>query len=113
MTSFHTAFALSLRQPDRFHRHGVVFKRIRVTVAILLVTNRQLDANLPVELAHVLPEHGAGDALDERVYHGVYNKQSKQITRNMNAQTVQPERQPTRSKDDSDYEQQQHIFVGC
>ena len=41
-----------------------------------MVTRRQIDANLPVELAQVLVEHGAADAVDERVYHGVYNKQS-------------------------------------
>ena len=82
-------------------------KRFSVTVNRwhLRKINRKLGANLPVELAHVLPEYGAGDGIDERVCHGVYNKQSTPFRRHGNANTVQPEWQPTRNKDDGDYEQ--------
>ena len=33
-----------------------------------MITIRQLDASLPLELLHVLPENGAGDAVDEMAY---------------------------------------------
>ena len=77
-----------------------------------MITHRQFDASLPVELAHVLPEHGAGDAVDERVHDGVYNVHSFQMKHKGNAHAVQPEWQPTHNKDDGDYKQQRHIFVG-
>ena len=39
--------------------------------SLFMIATRQLGTSLPVELAHVLPDHGAGDAVDERVYGGV------------------------------------------
>ena len=33
----------------------------------LVVTSGQFNACLAVELSHVFPEHGAGDAVDERI----------------------------------------------
>ena len=68
--SFDRSF-LSVSASARYvlYQHKKIALSVLLTVkSLLMVASRQLVANLPIELTHVLPENGTGDVVDESAY---------------------------------------------